>query len=450
MTIRTYRYNGTTMIDPTTTPNNYLTSEEGNLTHAPINHPTGTAQHTHYPLEGSNIYWNTFKTELYRYTPASPIEYETTLQLYGLNHNMVEELIGEQIYTTSTSPATTDIVGFDLQSSSAHPPLTNTTPTATNGTIEVDLPIRWQNFEDMNIVLYKNFTDNFTDNSIGTGWVVSTPVGDITETGGVLTIDIDNGVDGDWTGVKHNAPHLLYPIPTTPTQWRATVYMTSSPVNDSTHSGMCLYKDNDNVYLWGRKHDNTTDKMVLDKIVGDVKTESVETWNTTTLPTYFSILYIDGSYYFDLSPTGTGWTNVYNTNTLGFTPTHIGFFTLNHTSSPAISASFDNFQITDVLGNSTYNTTITPTTTPGDDDLEVTFTTPTGWVDGSYGCLSYNKYGNLTEYTNPIPLQCKGVVKMGYNGLDKYDALRVKVETTATTPYVTRWNWWEYRYEVYL
>lgn len=253
MVIRRYRYNGADMIHESLNHPNYVATDGDNLYYLPSSPPlheqNGYASHTHHPLEGSNVIWLNVNAELSTYTTTSPTSFSNTLQLYGLNDNHSEELIGEQIWTTCTSPTTTEIVGFDLRKSATHPPLYKDISLTSAGTIRVNLPMRYSYYEDIKLV-----------------WGAATP--------------------------------------------------------------------------------------------------------------------------------------------------------------------------------------ISMAATPADDDLYITFTTPATWVESSPAYLSFNEYDNVTTTTNTVSVKAKDTLILGYDGLDKYDALRVRVDTTCDYSYDVVWNYFEYVYEV--
>lgn len=450
MVTRTYKYTGSDMADPSTTPTGYVASDGDNLLFTPMMaSPTvveGTTIKTHFPLESRNVLWTSWKNELYRYTEASPVEYETLLQLYGLNSGG-EELVGEQLFTTTTSPGTTEVVGFDLTQSACTAPLTVETGTGNAGKLRVNLPVRYSNYETLTLTHRYHFTDNFNDASIGANWTVSTPAGSIWETT-TLNILLSKGVNGRWDAATHNAPITYTPIPSSG-DWVASVTMNSYTVNDKTMAGFMLYKDCDNVWMVGRRRDDelSINGVRLNKIVNNVY-GSVVTVPSTTLPMHFLIAYINGTYYFYHSTTGTGWSYVYSTNSLGFVPTHVGMFASNWGSYNAVEPTFDNFSISTKTGNSTYDVTTIPSATPADDDLYIQYPTPANWRDMTYTDLTHNRYGDYPTTTNAVPLNAKGISRLGYSGLDKFDGLREIITTTSTDDYITQWNWSEVKYEV--
>ena len=219
----------------------------------------GEAYHTHQSLEGPNITWDVVKYNWTRGTNTSPASFETIVSLEGITPEHDVELIGEHVYTSCSSPATTPttITGsFDLLSSASQPPIYRTSPGTVNGQIKVELPFRWKYIENIALDCYTNFDD----------------------------------------------------------------------------------------------------------------------------------------------------------------------------ASPTLTA--------------------TPSTSPGDEDTYVMFTTPVGWTNGLYCTVAYNEYGNYTYSPNPVQTNAKNTLKLGYDGLDKYGALRIHVETTADPTYDVKFNSFNYRYKI--
>lgn len=106
-----------------------------------------------------------------------------------------------------------------------------------------------------------------------------------------------------------------------------------------------IYKDDNNVYLWGNMLDNARDGIIIEKIVNNVGTNNV--WGVSapnTLPMWFRIRCSNSTYYFDYSTDGTSFTNAYSSASLGFTPTAVGIF-IKSWSGQAIAAPFNSFSI---------------------------------------------------------------------------------------------------------
>lgn len=447
MVIRTYKYTGADLMAPTVTPTGYVASDGDNLLFTPmLSSPTvveGVAEHTHFPLEGRNILWNSVKTELYRYTTTSPASYTSNLDLYGLNSGG-ETLIGQQVFTTCTSPATTDIVGFDLTRSACRAPLNVESTLTSAGTVRVNLPLEYGNYEEVVLGNKYYFLDQFNDSSINANWTAATPAGTISETT-TLNFSVGAGVAAAWGSCP-----IIHTPPPSSGDWRCSVKMENYTVNNQTMTGLMLYRDANNVYHFGRRRDDglSINEFRLNKRVGGVATDGLKTIASTTLPMYLQISYIGGTYYFHYSLTGTGWSFAYSTSSLGFTPTSIGMFGFNWGGNTAFAPVFEDFIITNKTGNSVYDSTVSMSATPGDTDLYINYTTPSLWRDGTYTTLTYNEYGSFDHTTNPVPLNAKSIARLGYDSMDKYDGLKIKITTNSDDTYTTKWNWLEYKYEV--
>jgi len=265
MTFKRYTYTGADMLQESLNHPYYLASDNQGLQYVPstpydpLITEEGEAYHTHQPLEGPNVSWEHVKYNWTRGTNTSPAVFENVVSLWGITEDHNVELIGEHITTTCSSPATTpttEIGVFDLSNHSSQATIIKTTPLTSNGKVRVNLPFRWQYYEDMVLDCYTNFDD--------------------------------------------------------------------------------------------------------------------------VTPTY----------------------------------------------------------------------TVTMATTPGVDDLYITYTTPVGWSDGLYCTVRYNEYGKLETSPPPIATNAKNTLSLGYDGLDKYNALRLKIETTANYAYNVNYTWFEYGYNV--
>lgn len=96
-----------------------------------------------------------------------------------------------------------------------------------------------------------------------------------------------------------------------------------------------------------------------------------------------------------------------------------------------------------------YHTTPLSPISPDDDLDYCVFTTPSTWVESTpISCTIKEWYGE--EYTtNNISTSTRDIIRLGYDGLDKYNTLRIKIETTTnTTPYMVSFNNLSYKYEV--
>jgi hypothetical protein len=81
-------------------------------------------------------------------------------------------------------------------------------------------------------------------------------------------------------------------------------------------------------------------------------------------------------------------------------------------------------------------------------DMYLNFSTPTDWTDRCPSYVKYTEVGNLESETNYTLISAKNTAQLGYNGLDKYNALRVRVDNECNTEYELKFNWFEYIYEV--
>lgn len=151
MAIKKYQYNGVDTYDESLEIVDYIANSSTGLVYNPtagLDEDTDTvngyAYHTHYAMEGPNVHWISVKCELTRSTATSPSSYMNIVQLYGINDNHMEELVGEKVYTTVNATPTVDYVVFDLKNSSNQPRFAVTNGTSTSpGHIQVNLPMRY-------------------------------------------------------------------------------------------------------------------------------------------------------------------------------------------------------------------------------------------------------------------------------------------------------------------
>lgn len=85
--------------------------------------------------------------------------------------------------------------------------------------------------------------------------------------------------------------------------------------------------------------------------------------------------------------------------------------------------------------------------TPNDYGSSIYFATPTGWGESSPAYLSITEYNGSTFTTNNVNVMSNSTLLLGYDGLDKYDALRLGFNiTTDSTPYTVSIDNFEYKY----
>lgn len=94
------------------------------------------------------------------------------------------------------------------------------------------------------------------------------------------------------------------------------------------------------------------------------------------------------------------------------------------------------------------STSVTPTTSDNDYSY-VVFTTPGSWSEATPVTCTVKEWDGEDYTTNYLTTSTRNTLQIGYDGVDKYDALRVKVETTTTTtPYTVKVDNLRYSYEV--
>jgi hypothetical protein len=186
--------------------------------------------------------------------------------------------------------------------------------------------------------------DDFNDNEINTSlWTTSTPVGTITESNGKLNIVIAAGQRaGMWTaaGSDKRAPIITQSVPSG--DFKAKVKIEDGTVNANTQRGILLFLDRNNLYLFGHRHDGTR-KIQVYKIVNNVGNDAIASVTSSTLPLWVQIRKEGSTYYFEYSTDDIGYTVLYSTSSLGFTPSSIGLAATNWNPWNANSSSFNDF-----------------------------------------------------------------------------------------------------------
>jgi len=93
-------------------------------------------------------------------------------------------------------------------------------------------------------------------------------------------------------------------------------------------------------------------------------------------------------------------------------------------------------------------TPLTPAT-PDANDTVLSFATPSPWYNGSPVYLTVNEYNGGSFVTESVNFSSTTTLLLGYDGLDKYDALRLGFSvTTVSTPYTVQFDDITYTYRI--
>jgi len=162
MAIFKHKYSGVDTLDENLDYDGFIPNSTDGLVYSPGDPfedenamVSGYAYHTHYPYEGSNVFWNNVSCVLTHSSTYSTPDYLCVVSLYGLNSNHNEELIGERVYDTVTGSSVEEIVQFNLTSSPDKAGLVvdYSTP-STPGYIDVELPMRYiDNYESITMTV---------------------------------------------------------------------------------------------------------------------------------------------------------------------------------------------------------------------------------------------------------------------------------------------------------
>ena len=71
----------------------------------------------------------------------------------------------------------------------------------------------------------------------------------------------------------------------------------------------------------------------------------------------------------------------------------------------------------------------------GDDFTQLAFSKPPFWIDGYPGYFTTRKPANYNVPTQNTPIGATNTFDLGYDGMDKFDALRLGIFVTANANY---------------
>ncbi|MFA5187399.1 MAG: hypothetical protein WC551_13050, partial [Patescibacteria group bacterium] len=125
--------------------------------------------------------------------------------------------------------------------------------------------------------------------------------------------------------------------------YSAVVKVTNTTLPTLNQTGLILFKDRNNVYMWGPSNAGTLD-LSLAKVVNDTGA-GVYTTSSKGLPIWLRIRYSSPTAYFDYSTDGVSYTNA-TSFTAEFLPVAIGPFHKNW-GGTNVTVSFDDFSVND-------------------------------------------------------------------------------------------------------
>jgi hypothetical protein len=71
----------------------------------------------------------------------------------------------------------------------------------------------------------------------------------------------------------------------------------------------------------------------------------------------------------------------------------------------------------------------------GDDFTQLAFSVPPYWISGNPGYFTTRKPANYNIPTRNVPMTATNTFTLGYDGMDKFDALRLGIFVTANANY---------------
>jgi hypothetical protein len=164
------QYSGADLIQEDLLSYNFTATEEEDAYYNPPSNDErveGLMQLTHAIVESNNFHWNYVRVNWTYSTLIASEVFEALFQLYGVTLQGDDVLLGEQSVTTIGTETTDDIL-FDLKQCVGLPPLINLPGTTTAGKIRLNLPFKFENYEDDSIKLYYNSGGSSVTQDTGT------------------------------------------------------------------------------------------------------------------------------------------------------------------------------------------------------------------------------------------------------------------------------------------
>lgn len=108
--------------------------------------------HNIAPPATSNFAWNRIIVNWTRSYTTTPTVFEALFTIEGILLDGTTELLGEQVITDISSSEVTDNVIFDLLTSRSTPSFKRTSGTAPSGKVQLNLPMRWLEYDSVDLV----------------------------------------------------------------------------------------------------------------------------------------------------------------------------------------------------------------------------------------------------------------------------------------------------------
>lgn len=313
--------------------------------------------------------------------------------------------------------------------------------------------------------------DPLDNSSIDAAWTGG-GIGGWSET--TSLINIFSTVDARWTNGVAKGPRIRRPYSSiTESNWMMTVLLKYSSMPANTAKGLFLENSANNSFIRIERYNSAgTMKIgVLTSVAGAAESLLASVNDSSNVDLWFRIRRWGASWYFEYSKTGLpgSFTMLYYTTNINFTPNYIGMHARNwlyNSSYNPLNSYFNNF-IVQKIGTGTepyfgtlseekqgeYGGTWTWQQAAVDALIEdatyATFTTPALSDVNALAYITSKEYERYANYDSPkVRINDKTNLTLGYNGLDCYDALRLKVWSNCNADYAYNIPEVRFKYEL--
>lgn len=453
MVLRTINYTGNETAQ-TDTLNNFILDPTDGLVFEPSNGSEkveGLAYRSHQIQDSLSPSWVSASYTITRDTDITPADYRLLTTLYGVTDNGTVETIGEDLITTCSTTETTETRNFLFHKCTNKPYFTKDTGTASSGKINLNLPLRGENYTALN--LYKTYTyyDDFEDNKY-TGR--TSPYLDWAKLNGTLAIESGAPITGAYsikfTGNGNDAieNQAYKSIGTSPLLTGFDFKLTTQGAGANTPF----------IFLWLLRYQNSSNYLTLRSYYhlgsGNQMLQVIETkagsqtsiqevnWLTGKMPTntVYNFYIIDTTSNIQVFVNGSRKINMNYSSTI--TPTYHGF----GANRDSVGV-WDNIWYHIPKQDNQFSTAINSDSVSAE-DMVASFTLPSYWGLNTPVRFGYQRVDNNEYKGNTISLSNTNTVRMGYHGLGNYKTLGLRFESYCNDEYSFNINNIVFKYEM--